>query len=322
MSPTRTLLDVDLEPAIGSRFQPTGFPDLGHATFNRPSGGGQSLLVESEQSMANHLESTLWDAAEARPIPLIERLPHVRVIRADGSFVTSSRLESHRLASAFIKDSSLDGVSMMDVISQRLGLAADVMLDHRAIARAVFRLDPMALVHGVFFADKKWPGQPKIARALTSFVEAEDVASVESGGVKKDHVRHSIDEGSGGSSEGYGSVPFARTAWTAKRIIASFSIDHKQLASYGLGDAAASLLGNLAMFQIRTLLEDGMRLRTACDLVPTSDAVVDKRGNALPTHDELTNRIGEGIANVESVLEGAASIDVIWNGGAKKAKDK
>jgi CRISPR-associated protein Csb1 len=321
MSIARTLLDVELQPAIGSRFQPTGFPDLGHATFSRP-GGGQSLLVESEQSMANHLESTLWDAAEAAPIALVQTLPHVRVVRDDPgrSFVTSSRIEAHRLASAFVKDSTLDGVPMIDVIGDRLGLAKDVMLDHRAIARAVFRLDPMALLHGVFFADSKWHGQPKIARAVTAFIEAEDAARVDSGGVKKDHVRHSISEGSGGSSEGYGTVPFARTAWTAGRIVASFSIDHKQLASYGLGEAATQLLGDLALFEIRTLLDDGMRLRTACDLVPVSASVADRSGNELPSADQLAERITRGIAAVAPLLDGAATVDVVWNGGGKKQK--
>jgi|CXWL01.1.fsa_nt_gi CRISPR-associated protein Csb1 len=319
MTKSRILLDVLLEPAIGSRFQPTGFPDLGHAEFQRPNGAA-SLLVESEQSMANHLEGTLWDDAANEPIELLAALPHVRVVRADGSFVTSSRIEAHRLASAFVKGSTLDGANMIGVIKDRLGLSDDTLLDHRKIAREVFRLDPLALLHGVFFADGKWPGQPKIARAVTSFIEAEGVQRVESGGVKKDGVRHSIAEGSGGSSEGYGTVPFARTAWTAERIVASFSIDLKQIRSYGLGDAASALLADLAQFEIRSLLDDGMRLRTACDLVPTSRLIADKAGDPLSTLDELEARVRVGVAAVSELLDGASTIDVLWDGGKKKEK--
>ncbi len=321
MTKSRILVDVLLEPAIGSRFQPTGFPDLGHAEFQRPNGAA-SLLVESEQSMANHLEGTLWDDATSKPIELIASLPHVRVVRDDGSFVTSSRVEAHRLASAFIKGSTNCGVKMIDVIRDRLGLSDDTLLDHRRIAREVFRLDPIALLHGVFFADSKWPGQPKIARAVTAFIEAEGVQRVESGGVKKDAVRHAIAEGSGGSSEGYGTVPFARTAWTAERIVASFSIDLKQIRSYGLGDAASAFLADLAQFEMRSLLDDGMRLRTACDLMPTTQSIIDKAGDPLPSLNELEARVRAGVAAVSDVLDGASPIDVVWDGGKKKEEKK
>ena len=50
----RLLLQAKLKPVQGSRFQPTGFPDLGAATFDGPD-GAKMLLVESAQSMANRL---------------------------------------------------------------------------------------------------------------------------------------------------------------------------------------------------------------------------------------------------------------------------
>ena len=37
----RILLEATLHPAQGTRFQPTGFPDLGAATFRSPSGPAQ-----------------------------------------------------------------------------------------------------------------------------------------------------------------------------------------------------------------------------------------------------------------------------------------
>lgn len=319
MNSARMLFDVELEPAIGSRFQPTGFPDLGAAEFRRPKDGASCLIVESAQSMANHLEGTAWNDADNQPVDAFDGLPFIRVIGADGRYLTSSRTESHRLASAFIKDSLLDDRSMKDVLSERLGLKADTPLDHREIAKAVFALDPFALVHGVFFADSAWPGQPKIARALTAFVEAVGVERAESGGVKKDHVRHKNEE-DGGSAEGYGSVPFARTEWTAREIIASFSLDRRQIHSYGLGDSATKLLEDIALWEIRALLDDGLRLRTACDLVPVNDIVADRTGAVLPSFDELSAAVTAGVKACRGLLDGAGTLEVVWSGGKKKGR--
>ena len=318
MTASRILLDVELTPAIGSRFQPTGFPDLGTAEFQQPD-GTHSILVESAQSMANRLEGVAWNTGANLPASVFAGLPYVEVIDVHGNHLTSSRTEAHRLASAFIKDSELDGVGMIDVINERLNLQADTPLDHRTIARALFRLDPFVLVQGVFFADSKWPGQPKVARALSSFIEAHNVRRAESGGVKRDHVRHSIEEGSGGSSEGYGSIPFSRTEWTAEPIVASFSLDLTQLASYGLADSATALLEAIALWEIRSLLDGGLRLRTACDLVPVDDlSINDQSGNPLPSHDELSERVATHFAAAADELGDAGVLRVTWNGGKKK----
>ena len=53
----RVLLEADLVPMQGQRFQPTGFADLGAAVYTLPD-GTRMLLVESAQSMANRLEQT------------------------------------------------------------------------------------------------------------------------------------------------------------------------------------------------------------------------------------------------------------------------
>ena len=57
----RLLLKATLQPLQGTRFQPTGFPDLGAATYDGPD-GKKMLLVESAQSMANRLEAVCWDS--------------------------------------------------------------------------------------------------------------------------------------------------------------------------------------------------------------------------------------------------------------------
>jgi CRISPR-associated protein Csb1 len=319
----RLLLDVPLRPAVGSRFQPTGFPDIGAATFQRPcvlpdgtAGWQDALLVESAQSMANRLEATAWDPAADMPAALFDGLPYVRVLRDDdGSYLTSSRTEAHRLAAAFVKDSILDGKPVKQVLGERLGLRDDTPIPARQIARAVFALDPFCLLHGVFFADKEWPGQPKISRAVTGFIEAFDVSRADSGGVKKDHVRHSLSDDSGGTAEGYGTVPYHRTEWTAQQIVASFSVDIRQIAAYGLGDSATDLLQSIAHWEIRNLLEQGLRLRTACDLVEAVD--IDQI--ALPDTTSLEARIRDGIRNCGDLLGGGEPIEVRWS-SKKKAK--
>ncbi len=321
-SSKRLLIQTELKPMNGDRFQPTGFPDIGHATYDRfesdGHGGGdwaKCILVESSQSMANRLEATGWDELSDAPVAVLEGLPYVRVVRSDGSYVTSSRTEAHRLSSAFIKDASLDGVNMKDVIKERLALGDDRPLPPREIAAAIFALDPMCLIHGVFFAEsaKVWPGQPKIARALTGAIDAIDVRRVESGGVKRDHVRHSIGD-TGGSSEGYGSIPFHRTEWTARQMIATFSLDRVQLHSYGLSEAATGLLDAIAQWEVRTLLDSPLRLRTACDLEVASEI----EGELLSA-EALVVAIQDGVNACKAELGAAGPLDVIWE-PTKKGK--
>lgn len=319
--PDRDHLDVRMQPLAGARFQPTGFPDVGPALFQRPVGAEgwqECLLVESAQSMANHLEATAWDEGQQDAVAEFAGLPYVRVIGADGAYLTSSRTEAHRLAAGFVKDSSLAGVGMKDVLRERLGLRDDSPLAPRHIARAVFALDPMCLVHGVFFAEnaKVWPGQPKIARAVTAFVEAHDVRPAISGGVKRDEVRHSTGE-TGGAAEGYGFVPFHRTEYVARDIVASFALDLDQLASYGLPEPATALLATAARWEIRRLLDGGFRPRTACDLTVVDPSAVDA---VLPPLDRLTEELAALVTRCGDLLGTGAPLEVSWNGGKAKSK--
>jgi CRISPR-associated protein Csb1 len=308
-TPHRTVLTVRLRPLVGSRFQPTGFPDLGAAEFG--PAGERRLLVESAQSMANRLEATTWDEARADQAEPLAGLPYVRIVDGDGQFLSSSRLEAHRLASAYIMDGTLAGVPGRTWLAEALGLAGGRPLDHRAVARACFRLDPVTLVHGVFFAQKAWPWQPKIARAVTSFIEATGAAPAVSGGVKRDVVINEVAEGRG-TAEGYGTVPHHRVEYTAAEITGYFAIDHDQLRSYGLPEPATALLRALIDFEIGTLLEGGLRLRTACDLVVAT--VEGERPEAA----EAAARIGKLVPECADLL--GPVVEVSWTGRGKAAK--
>lgn len=319
--PDREHLDIALQPLSGSRFQPTGFPDVGAALFDRPvgdSGWQKCLLLESAQSMANHLEATSWDDGRQEPVAAFAGLPYVRVVADDGRYLTSSRTEAHRLAAGFVKDSKLGDVGMRDVIRERLGLRDDTPLAPRDIAGAVFALDPMCLVHGVFFAEsaKVWPGQPKIARAVTAFVEAHDVREAISGGVKRDEVRHSVAD-TGGAAEGYGFVPFHRTEYVAREIVAFFALDLDQLVSYGLPEPARDLLATAARWEVRRLVDGGFRPRTACDLAVVDPAAVDA---VLPSLDTLTADLADLVDQCGDLVGDGSPLVVTWDGGKAKSR--
>lgn len=311
MSSQRTVIKADLAPIVGSRFQPTGFPDLGAAEFAGPD-GTESLLVESAQSMANRMEATTWDDSRADQAEELAALPYLRIEDQTGEFLSSSRVEAHRLASAYVMDGYVGTEVGEDWMRDRLGLLSGRPLDYRALARGCFQLDPLSLIHGVFFArkgtkNKPWPWQPKVARAVTSFVEAYGVRAAVSGGVKRDSINNEAKAGA--TSEGRGMVPYHRVEYTAERITGYFTIDHAQFRSYGLSESATALLEALADFEIGTLLDGGLRLRTACDLEVRD--VDGERPDAL----EAASRIAKLAAECSAELGPVTT--VVWSGKAK-----
>jgi hypothetical protein len=121
-----------------------------------------------------------------------------------------------------------------------------------------------------------------------------------------------VGEGEGGTAEGYGSVPFSRTEWSAKRIIASFAVDIELLRSYGLPNAATETLETLALWEVRNLLDRGLRLRTACDLELVSP-VTARRGPDLPPANELTDTLHDLIAKSNGAFGDGEAITVEWS---------
>jgi len=292
-SGSRLVLDAELRPIVGSSFQPTGFANLGAAEFTRP-GGRPALLVESVQSMANRLEEVGKDTASREPIELLRDLPWIAVRNAEGALLTSSRLEPHRLASVYVRESKIDGDSGTEWLVARLGVQPKTPLSMPNIYRAVFELDPLCLVHGVFFSDKKFHGNPKIRRAITAVIEAHGVAPLVSGGLKRDDVQFKSGEGAG-AEEGYGFVPFGRTEYVAEEIVLSASVDLHQICGYGLGEAETRLLELLAVWELASLLEQPLRLRTACDLELVSTSVRRPEGFTLPSADALGAAVADAI---------------------------
>ena len=267
---SRLLMEARLQPLQGTRFQPTGFPDLGAAVYEAPDASGdQIVLVESAQSVANRLEDVCWDHANDSPHPALAGLPYVSVELWDSGRTTNSMLEAHRLNSPYImRDDDFQNQfrAAAELPAKESGAG---VFDRRKLARAAFRYDPGSVLHGVFL--EKLAGVARLQRCLSGFVEARDSAVADSGGVKNDRVAASpkaLQEIglTVGAVEGFGNVPFHRTEYTAKRIVAYFNLDLAQLRAYGLGESAERFLVTLALWKVRRFLETGLRLRTACDL--------------------------------------------------------
>ncbi|MEJ2082499.1 MAG: type I-U CRISPR-associated RAMP protein Csb1/Cas7u, partial [Acidobacteriota bacterium] len=259
-SSPKLLLEADLKPVQGTRFQPTGFPDLGAAEYPSPDGSSRMLLVESAQSMANRLEEVCWDEAADDWVEPLRGLPVVKVTDAQGQPLTNSVLEAHRINSPYILESK--DVTVLDMLKHELADMEEGRVDPRKLAETLLRLDTNALIHGVFLAKKDLAGgRLRLPRVLSAFVEAEDVRVAPSGGVKIDSVNPRGDTG-----RGFGNVPFARDEYVSSKMTAFFNLDLSQIRAFGLGENTTQLLIGLSLFKIQRFLETGLRLRTACDL--------------------------------------------------------
>ena len=274
----RLLLEVNLTPLQGSRFQPTGFPDLGAAAYDAP-GGVKMLLVESAQSMANRLESVCWDSVADDWVAPLKGLPAVKVIDKDKKPLTNSVLEAHRLNSPYIANAT-----GFDSIKKDIGFDAARPFDRDPLVKALLKYDPNTLLHGIFL--EKIAGVIRLPRALTGFIEASQVNVVASGGVKNDRVKASKGDEGQTAKEGFGNVPFHREEYTGT-ITAYFNLDLALIRGFGLSSDAEALLIALALFKIQRFLREGLRLRTACDLDAGDVTIKRPVGFTLPSLTEL-----------------------------------
>ena len=267
------------------RFQPAGFPEMGHVIYDAPRSDekGHALppekvcIVDSAASMANHLESVCFENAATGILHSdLDGLPYVRCISelpgsthsSDGvklGMVVSSLTEGHRLASDYFLDGKLAETNFRDKLRAEFGII-EIKKDKTyfvtpenwwSIYRSVFKFDPNSLVHGVLFAKE----QIKISRLLTAHLEAFGASRVGSAGVKFDRLGKTTS----------GQPIFSKDEETAKSIQATFLIDLGLVRSYGHGDAGLSakqkaLLINLALWKIERMIKTPFRFRSGCHL--------------------------------------------------------
>jgi CRISPR-associated protein Csb1 len=262
---SRLLVEARLKPIQGSRFQPTGFPDLGPASYTLPD-GTPMLLVESAQSMANHLERLCWDDANDRLVPELTGMPYVEAALPDGA-KTNSLLEAHRLNSPYIVRSF--GFKQ---IADAIDFKKSAPFQREKLVKALFTYDPASLVHGVFL--EKIAGVVRLPRGLTAFIEAKNVITASYGGAKVDRVQPATGDDTpyGKADEGFGNVIYHKDDFAISEdsnnsfIKCYFNVDLDLVRGFPLSDDQKNFLVLLSLFKIGKFFTTEFKPRSGCDL--------------------------------------------------------
>jgi CRISPR-associated protein Csb1 len=300
------ILTATLEPIVGDRFQPAGFPEIGHVIYKAPRKNGSTenvCIVDSAASMANHLESVCQRGAH--DFDLVEDLdgmPYIRCVTGDladrklpsekREVVVTSLTEGHRIASTYFfgtrNKRKWDGKS-----AQRLaddGSIAQESFGDELAKPAFFGIqsDGETIAHPppdrwwsvfktIFEFDPnslvhgvlftEW--QIKVSRALTAHLEAFGAGRVDRSGVKFDRLRKTTS----------GQPIFAVDDATAESIRATFVLDVSLIRSFGrkkddtilgLSDKQQEFVVALALWKIQKLLASPFRFRSGCHLRSTT----------------------------------------------------
>ncbi|RJP53921.1 MAG: type I-U CRISPR-associated protein Cas7 [Anaerolineaceae bacterium] len=269
----RLVIQATLQPVAGkTRFQPAGFPEIGHVIYKAPD-GKKVCIVDSAASMANHLETVCVNPFDLSMVSELEGLPYLQCVTGDNKdeVVVTSLSEGHRLASDyFLKGKRLKG----DTLDTKLFgdfLRDDEFqlrnLDKKThplpsqwwdVFRTIFRYDPNSLVHGILFPALGI----KLPRLLTATLDASGADRVATSGVKFDKLGKTTS----------GQPIFAKDEETATEIRATFVIDLSLIRSFGHGNdhglntAQKQFLLGFALWKIKKLLEKSFRFRSECDL--------------------------------------------------------
>ncbi|NJN64063.1 MAG: CRISPR-associated protein [Acidobacteria bacterium] len=296
------VLTATLEPIAGDRFQPAGFPEIGHVIYKAPRKDGSTenvCIVDSAASMANHLESVCQRGAH--DLDLVDELagmPYIRCVTGelvDGKLpqdkrevIVTSLTEGHRIASNYFlgtrKKRKWDGKS-----AQRLAddgtIASESFGDELAKPRYFgIQRDGETIAHPpperwwnvfrtIFEFDPnslvhgvlftEW--QIKIPRALTAHLEAFGAGRVDRSGVKFDRLGKTTS----------GQPIFAVDDATAALIRATFVLDVSLIRSFGrkkgaetvgLSESQQEFVVALALWKVKKLLESPFRFRSGCHL--------------------------------------------------------
>lgn len=260
---------IRLKPLLPT-FVPAGFVDVGHSVVRDASSGENLLIVDSVQSLANHLEAMLV-AEPGRAIDGLEAMPYVRLTITDpaGRTRSTSSLElPHRLASGWL-------CKAKDLKPFQEELAKDIL--DNGIAAATFRRCPNSLLHGVFYSQLAGldPNVAKTPRLLSAEVVARGAQSIADGGVAKDPLFPSGDgfdvEGLVGakakaSEVGAGYIPYRHQAFIAREIELSIYLAEGRINRLPLPEPARDVLRLLARIKLARLLAEPLDLRAHCIL--------------------------------------------------------
>jgi CRISPR-associated protein Csb1 len=268
----RLVIQATLKPVAGkTRFQPAGFPEIGHVIYDAPQRDGSRkkvCIVDSAASMANHLETVCVNAFDQTLVDELNGLPCVQCVTGENKdkLVVTSFSEGHRLASTYFLAGTIGDPAQKfgDKLRGEFGLqdlgnrTHPLPNDWWNVFKTIFRYDPNSLVHGILFPALGI----KLPRVLTATLDAFDAARVGTAGVKFDKL----------GKTNSGQPIFAKDEETASEIRATFVIDLSLIRSFGRGEdkglnhAQKQLLFGLALWKIGKLLSSSFRFRSECDL--------------------------------------------------------
>lgn len=287
------------------RFQPAGFPEVGHVIYKAPRGKGtveHVCIVDSAASMANHLEAVCMRGPhDYELVEELQGMPYLRCVtgeRENGKLplekrevVVTSLTEGHRIASTyFLEGQTIDSNGELVMKTKEAKgknkepqqfpqQFQDVLVDDFGIILpGSTKAHPPAgkwwnVFKTIFRYDPNalvhgvlFPQwQIKIPRVLTAHLEAFGAARVDRSGVKFDRLGKTTS----------GQPIFAVDDATAREIRATFIIDLALLRSFGPEDGSADrgltdkqkeFLVALALWKIKRLLEKPFRFRSGCHL--------------------------------------------------------
>ena len=268
---------IRLKPLLPT-FVPAGFVDVGTSVVRDATSGENLVIVDSVQSVANHLEATLV-AEPGQAIAGLEAMPYVRLTITDpaGRTRSTSSLElPHRLASGWL-------CKAKDLKAFQEALAKDIL--DNGIAAATFRRCPNSLLHGVFYSQLAGldPNVAKTPRLLSAEVVARGAQSVTDGGVAKDPLFPSGDgfdvEGLVGAKAkaaevGAGYIPYRHQAFIAREIELSVYLAEGRISRLPLPEPARDVLRLLARTKLAMWLAEPLDLRAHCIFqVENGDAI-------------------------------------------------
>lgn len=300
------VLVARLEPVAGlDRFQPAGFPEVGHVIYKAPRVKDGNLweenvcIVDSAASMANHLESVCMRGShDYELVDELAGMPYLRCVTGkpengkllpeQRELVVTSLTEGHRIASTYFfgnrpkktmkwdgkggqriqTDGTISRVSFGDELREEFGIERDGYKNAHPPAEKwwdVFKTIFRYDPNALVHGVLFPQWQIKIPRVLTAHLEAFGAGRVDRSGVKLDRLGKTTS----------GQPIFAVDDATAREIRATFILDVALVRSFGRQDGKAVLglddkqkefLIGLALWKIKRLLERPFRFRSGCHL--------------------------------------------------------
>lgn len=340
--PTCLVIRAWLEPVAGlDRFQPTGFPEIGHVIYDAPRGDPRTkkvCIVDSPASMANHLEAVCLDGPADTLHPDLSGLPYVYCVTDKGdspsqddplnNLVCTTLTEGHRLASDYFLDGELrpqwkpekkeEKQDENDKKKEETIPAHWSGESFRDCLRKEFGIKEVKKDKTYFIWPDAWW---TIYRTLFKYDPNALVHGVmfAKEQIKISRMLAAHMEAFGAARVGSSGVKFDRLGKTtsgqpifavdeetAHTIVATFIIDLALLRSYGKEDKGLNknqkrLLLDLAIWKIKRLLESPFRFRTNCRLLCTGIAWCDD-SDGLEVPSAPSNKPGKIAVNIQESI--------------------